>query len=282
MSAKAMIEDQGVKLNGITSQFEVVSPTKATKWLEGNVHNRTVQDSRVQKYAEDMRRGRWKQTHQGIAFDEDAGLIDGQHRLFAVVYADVDVVMQVTRGLPRDTQLVVDDGIKRSVVDIMKVNGRHMEGLTTVHAGASEAMFRGLSPSRPRLRTRQDQQEWLQKHWEAISFATGMFIAKRVRGVSTAPVIAVFARAFYHEPHDKLAHFAEVLIDGMSASEADFAAIKLRNWLVTKQSNGGTGAVATETYAKTLKCLYDGLRGKPIGRNLVPATSEHYAIKGGL
>jgi hypothetical protein len=47
---------------------------------------RTVRD-----FAEAMRRGDWRLTHQGIAFDASGALVDGQHRLAAIVEADVPV-----------------------------------------------------------------------------------------------------------------------------------------------------------------------------------------------
>lgn len=78
----------------VRTEWKVVTPAMATKWLEeGNTHNRKVRDSVVMRYAADMKAGRWKQTHQGIAFNGDGTLLDGQHRLFAIIEADTEVLL---------------------------------------------------------------------------------------------------------------------------------------------------------------------------------------------
>lgn len=58
-----------------------VTPEMAAKWLEGNVLNRPLKQAHVDRLAREMAAGRWRLTHQGIAFDVSGCLIDGQHRL---------------------------------------------------------------------------------------------------------------------------------------------------------------------------------------------------------
>jgi len=61
-----------------------VSPDMALKWLEGNTHNRPINQAHVNRLAKEITAGRWQLTHQGIAFDTKGILIDGQHRLWAI------------------------------------------------------------------------------------------------------------------------------------------------------------------------------------------------------
>ena len=42
--------------------------------------------------ARDMKAGHWRLTHQGIAFDPAGVLIDGQHRLWAIVESDTTLL----------------------------------------------------------------------------------------------------------------------------------------------------------------------------------------------
>lgn len=72
-----------------------VTPELATSWLEGNEFHRPVQDRSVEKYATEMTAGRWRLTHQGIAFDVDKKLIDGRHRLLAVIRSGKTIPMLV-------------------------------------------------------------------------------------------------------------------------------------------------------------------------------------------
>lgn len=74
-----------------------ISPCMAKKWLENAaVGNRRVDMRTVSRYANDMQSGHWELTHQGIAFDADGHLIDGQHRLRAIIQSGMDVEMQVS------------------------------------------------------------------------------------------------------------------------------------------------------------------------------------------
>lgn len=103
------------------SFFEKITPATALRYLEQPAQNRTLSDRVVTAYAEAMKRGDWKATHQGIAFNKEGCLIDGQHRLWAIVVADIPVEMQVTLGLDSDVMTVIDRGRKRNLADELKI-----------------------------------------------------------------------------------------------------------------------------------------------------------------
>src|SRR4051812_36080512 len=79
---------------------ESITPAIAAAILKNNIANRPVRQMAIDEYAQEMSAGRWALTHQGIAIDEKNTLLDGQHRLLAVMQSGVTVVMQVTRGVP--------------------------------------------------------------------------------------------------------------------------------------------------------------------------------------
>jgi len=62
-------------------------------------------------------RGEWIVTHQGIAFDENGLLVDGQHRLLAIIDSGRAVDCMVTRNLSTSVFSVTDGGIARSLKD---------------------------------------------------------------------------------------------------------------------------------------------------------------------
>jgi len=106
-----------------------ITPELAAEWLLKNTSNRPLRASTVAHYAGQMSRGKWQQTHQGICFDSHGNLIDGQHRLSAIVMAGVTVRIMVT-WLDTDVTAMgylVDHGAKRSVSDILQVDRRQME-----------------------------------------------------------------------------------------------------------------------------------------------------------
>lgn len=103
-----------------------IGPTMAKEMLSHNMpQNRRLNKDTVARYARIMRGGGWNLTHQGIAFDEAGNLIDGQHRLNAIVSAGVNVLMNVTRGVHREEgeAFTIDVGQKRTIGNIMQISG---------------------------------------------------------------------------------------------------------------------------------------------------------------
>ena len=103
-----------------------ITPEMARTMLAQNMTgNRPVQKETVHNYARQMKYGKWNLTHQGIAFDEDGKLIDGQHRLSAIVEANMPVQMNVTYGVTRTPGQVftIDMGRKRTYKNVVHISG---------------------------------------------------------------------------------------------------------------------------------------------------------------
>jgi hypothetical protein len=94
----------------------------AQLYLESNTGNRNISVSTVSRYADQMKRGLWKMTGETISIDSSGRLLNGQHRLSAVVKADVKVDMLVVHGVETDAQAFMDTGKNRSVGDVFSLN----------------------------------------------------------------------------------------------------------------------------------------------------------------
>jgi hypothetical protein len=100
-----------------------ITPATAKLWLEKNETGRPLSRLRVAKYVHVLRDDRWRHTHQGVAFNPDGGLLDGQHRLTAIVESGISARMQVSFGVVHFA--VVDTGKSRSNGDILGIAGLH-------------------------------------------------------------------------------------------------------------------------------------------------------------
>ena len=108
------------------SKVVSITPEMAKEMLEKNMaNNRKINHDTVRRYARIMKAGGWNLTHQGIGFDEQGELIDGQHRLMAIVMANVPVKMLVTYGVKHTDgeALTIDMGRKRTTLNIMQISG---------------------------------------------------------------------------------------------------------------------------------------------------------------
>ena len=104
-------------------EMHTITPELAQIMLGQNTHNRKLRVSRTQSIAAAMAEGRWKPSHQGIAFSREGVLLDGQHRLEGVVEADAEVVMPVSFGWEPGTFEVIDTGEPRAVHDFLRTAG---------------------------------------------------------------------------------------------------------------------------------------------------------------
>jgi hypothetical protein len=107
----------------VRSRVQKVTPARAAEMLTANTSNRPLSMSTVRSFAAAMRRGDWLVTHQGIAFDTNGMLVDGQHRLAAIVEADLPVEITVFTDVEPDTFDVLDTGKRRNAADVLAIEG---------------------------------------------------------------------------------------------------------------------------------------------------------------
>jgi hypothetical protein len=107
--------------------------------LGTNTHNRKLRATRVNKYAIDMLNGDWLTTGDAIKFSKTDTLLDGQHRLAAIVQActegalvrageklppnpKLSLPMVIVRGLDEKSQEAMDNNAVRSLADVLELN----------------------------------------------------------------------------------------------------------------------------------------------------------------
>jgi hypothetical protein len=110
--------------HGINVVRALVTPAMAAAWLaENNNENRHIAKLHVAAIAADIRDGRWIENATAIQFDRDGNLIDGQHRLHAVVLADTSIWTLVAYGVDRAAKFVIDQNIPKRPKDAMLFRG---------------------------------------------------------------------------------------------------------------------------------------------------------------
>jgi len=242
-----------------------VTPSQAARWLEGNVHNRPVSQAHVERLAQEMKAGRWRVTHQGIAFSLGGMLLDGQHRLWAAVLADVSVPLRVFFNEPPDSAEYIDGGVARNAVDRIHLGGRFAKTIGRKHLSTLRCMVRGLGPRR-RL-AYGDEADLLARHLESIHFAVEHLTpTERARGVATSITRGVVARAFYNVDRTRLIHFCTVLKNGISTGPADEPVVLLRDFLVRGDAGQPRVEAVREQYGKIERALAAHLAGESLAK----------------
>lgn len=261
----------------ICTTYQNIDPDQAIKWLEGNVHNRKIDQKWVDYLAAEMRAGRWKTTHQGIAFDDSDTLIDGQHRLWAVIQSGCTIRSGVTHGLKIDDIDNIDDNRSRSKAVRMSLTRRFgNEGISKNHTATLSEAIAGLNGTCEL--TYHQLRDQMDRHVDATRYAVS-HVAGKIKGIGVAYVRAVILRAWYSVDLDTLSRFCRVLCSGIPESSDDTGIIRLRDHLITV---GGVRnqILRRELYAKVEQVLMFWLKGehrsaiRPVQREYFPLPEE--------
>lgn len=103
------------------SETILVTPEIAARLMEVNVGNRPIRKTNVIYFESCLRSGNFVETHQGIAIQGDlekpVRLLDGQHRLLAIVRTGIAAEIQLTEGVAGEAYENIDGGLTRSLPD---------------------------------------------------------------------------------------------------------------------------------------------------------------------
>lgn len=123
----------------ITSSIETITPKMAEKMLSGHRNYRTKNQMRVDSYADTMRDGLW--LISTIIVSDTGELMDGQHRLHAVIKHGRPVDFLVVRGMPIENISAIDNGMARTAGQVMTAE------LGAKNANKVSALLRFVIPS---------------------------------------------------------------------------------------------------------------------------------------
>jgi hypothetical protein len=103
---------------------EHVTPQMAAQMLGTMIGNRMLRQRVVARYAREMIAGKWLLNGESIKVSREGKLVDGQHRLNAIIAAGVTVPMAIVRGVDSAAFLTLDTGCSRSYHDAATIAGR--------------------------------------------------------------------------------------------------------------------------------------------------------------
>jgi hypothetical protein len=137
-----------------TMNLMTITPQVAQSWLSKGSNFRVLDKKRAKRMAEDIVANGWALDGNPIKFDSSDALVDGQHRLHAIVLAGISVKAWVMTGADPST---VDTGKARTASQMFRAEGkRYYEVL----ASAATLLWRHdhgtLSPSHTIVPTLRD------------------------------------------------------------------------------------------------------------------------------
>lgn len=106
------------------TELMVITPEIAKDMLSRNISNRPLRKLHVDYLVREIESGRWKVNGDSVRFCHDGTLIDGQHRLHAVLKSGVPVKTLVAYGVDKEAFATIDNGMLRTSADSLALVGQ--------------------------------------------------------------------------------------------------------------------------------------------------------------
>lgn len=240
----------------VTTRMQTVTPEQAAAWLENNTHNRNLRDAHVTALARDIKAGEWQWNGDSIKFAADGTLLDGQHRLHAIVRAGQPIEMLVIEGLEKNTQATMDTGAKRTGSDVLRLQGEKY--YATLAAGIRACIlwdsgFRNLSTG-VKVITNKELLQYLEDHPQMRDY-TERYTQLRRGLVMPASVGIVAIRLFTEIDEEDAAYFFDRLEsdEGHYRGEPIFEARRALKDAAAATSHTNSGRTSTWKLAILIK-----------------------------
>lgn len=105
------------------TQIELIGPAEAQALLKINTLNRPLSETTIRRYVQDMIAGAWQENAATIVISRTNRLLDGQHRLHAIVRSGATLRMLVSYDVDDDAFHTIDNGKTRSAADVLSLAG---------------------------------------------------------------------------------------------------------------------------------------------------------------
>lgn len=258
--------------NGFGVSCAEITPSLAELMLAVNwSKNRKQKPGRIKQYGSDMAGGRFPETHQGLAFNSEGELSDGQNRLQACKDSGAKFKTLVFFGIPEESITGVDIIKSRSVSDSANILG--LGDVTPATVATVRSFLRGPDSEFPVLSNSFILAQ-IEKYEPMLVFVNrwpgGIYMGK-------AAVRGAIGRAVYTFEPEKVARFADILCDKTPARlVGDFSAVQLRisvNNQVRLKAGSGNREATHMLYCRAQRAIVNFMAGERTER-LFPAYDD--------
>lgn len=122
--------------------IETITPAKAVEYLATSKGNRPISKIVVRSYADSMRQGKWFLNGVPIIFDNNGCVIDGHHRLNAIIQSGIPVQTAVCRGVQSEAFTTIDQGRSKSLGQLLAMQGTDNYNITASIVGGNDTLVK--------------------------------------------------------------------------------------------------------------------------------------------
>lgn len=258
---------------------EIITPDMAAKYLDRNIaSNRRMRMNWVNRMAADMRAGEWEEENpqNTLIFNTKGQLVDGQHRLMAIITSGCAVKMFVEDNVP-DSVHMFDVGAKRSTTDVLTMGGMDRDIVNNVTVAAVNLLmwevFGYRTPTTPIIGAYLERYGQELKAAQNCAFATGTG-----KGRTATLTAAVYCAMRYGVPEATLREFCAIVNTGLQNEGWQKPPIHFKNYLDGMQGtygrSTGTKSYRGTTFAIACRAIYDFVNRVGRRRGYTPSTTK--------
>lgn len=264
---------QRIQIPSLRFETVLISPELAQRLLDRQVQireadptvvQRVVNTTRVIQYARQMASGKWLVNGETLVFSNEAQwggdrILNGQHRLHAVVRSGFAMPFLIVRGIDPDAFATMDQGKPRTIIDLLSMQG--LSYRSELAGGGRLAMVyeaTGTGYATPSYRPTQiELNDYIVAHADDLIEA-----AKIANGLGISHKIKLSALAFLVRNRPEREEFFRKLKDGIGLEETDPVRV-LRERLI--QANNRRAKEEQELlFALTVKAWNAHVRKQPV------------------
>lgn len=249
---------------------EFITPEIAADMLRYNTCNRAANNAQVARYATAIRNGQWQLNGESIIISKDGRLLNGQHRLLAVLAAGQGIETFVVRGVDVATFVTIDSGKARTDRDVFNIMGVPSSGIVSAAIGCYMKLrvhHTAVSPnwngSSGLMQTRIDRQDFFRQHKDLVLQSTHeaarLYRKGRLLKTSVIAGLTLYLQVELGYPHDVISNFFSGVCD--TASVPSCKAIALLRERLVKDMCGASrlrSAVAQKLIIKAWNAYISG------------------------
>jgi hypothetical protein len=236
-----------------STTIEKITPKLAEAYLATNIgHQRNVTMSHQFHLRQQMEKGQWIMTGEPIIFDNQGRLVDGQHRLRALIDANMEIEFVVIRGVLPESFMAMNRGKSRTSANVFAIHGtKNHTALASCVAGVlnyRRALAMEIKMKDGRTRQGGSLRTWVRASTTDLiseydnhpdEYNAAVHIAANVKAscaVSISSTAAALALIDANHTLDEVADFWESVKKGAGLEEGD-PILTLRNKLAANNSS---------------------------------------------
>jgi hypothetical protein len=235
-----------------------IGPTMAAELLASNERNRHLSSNTVDAYSRDMIAGRWPLNPQPIMVTPDGRILDGQHRLAAVIKSGCEICFWVCYDVIDSAQEVVDKGRARTFSDGLRIAGHHAASRCAATARSLLLMERDFKDVSRKV-TDSELGDAFSRYRTGLAWVERAQLRPRL---SRAPYLAILVCA-YPAFREEVEIFHEQVQGGARLAQFD-PALTLRTWMLERLAGVGGNRRDIEISLKTASAFEASLTGKQL------------------